>query len=313
MNLPHHIRALADSQHGAVTTRQLLTAGMTRRRVHNLVNAGVLRRLHRGVYALGHLAPSDTRRWHAAVLATTPVGALTGHSAGRLLGVSRRRYDRTHVLVSRVRRNRRGISVSFANDFSMVDDTFLHRGIPVTNLGWMLLAMSPDSSQGELARTIREYAHHHHVEFEELRAFIERMHGRPGIDDVRAACAELLSNGGGTDSDFEDDLSDALRDAFPHVTWISNMSITRSNGRSFRLDNFCPVARLCVEGDPSHHGFVLNRLDDLRRDSELDDERHITTIRIHPDTFYADRATAFLPVAAHLARTTNGAHAVTFV
>jgi very-short-patch-repair endonuclease len=295
-----------------VTTAQLLAAGLTRRQIHNLVTCGALRRLHRGVYALGHVAPNDKRRWMAAVLATDPVGALTGHSAARLLGVSRRRKDRTHVLTSRVRRSRRGITATFAHDLTD-EDTFVYDDIRITKLGWILLTMAPDSTVGELTRAIREYAHHHDLDVEELRRFVSSRQGHPNIDLVRRACHDLFATtSGGTDSEFEDDLGAALREAFPDVTWITNMRVPRAGDGSYRLDFYCPEAPLCVEGDPAHHRLVINRLDDLKRDAELD-QRGIPTIRIDADAFRADPTTAFLPVASRLAHVTNGAHAVTFV
>jgi len=50
------IGALADRQHGVVARHQLLAAGQTPRVIRRAVEAGRLRLVFRGVYAVGHVA-----------------------------------------------------------------------------------------------------------------------------------------------------------------------------------------------------------------------------------------------------------------
>lgn len=64
------VAAIAGEQHGVVSTPQLLAAGFSRSGIARRVRDGRLHPLHRGVYAVGHAAPSPTRRWMAAVLAS---------------------------------------------------------------------------------------------------------------------------------------------------------------------------------------------------------------------------------------------------
>lgn len=64
------IAAVAARQHGVISARQLQEeAGLSPNGVARRVRSGRLHRLHQGVYAVGHIAPSLEREWMAAVLA----------------------------------------------------------------------------------------------------------------------------------------------------------------------------------------------------------------------------------------------------
>ena len=49
---------IAGRQHGRVTRRQLLAAGIDAERIRRWLADGRLRNVHHGVYAVGHVAPS---------------------------------------------------------------------------------------------------------------------------------------------------------------------------------------------------------------------------------------------------------------
>jgi very-short-patch-repair endonuclease len=74
------IAQIARVQHGIITTAQLVEAGLSKAAASQRADRGRLHRLHRGVYAVGHLALSDEARWMAAVLACGP-GAVLSHGA----------------------------------------------------------------------------------------------------------------------------------------------------------------------------------------------------------------------------------------
>lgn len=74
------VARLAYRQHGRVSRRQLLAAGVEPKRIDRWVAARLLRRQHDGVYAVGHAAPSTDGDYMAAVLACGP-GAVLSHRA----------------------------------------------------------------------------------------------------------------------------------------------------------------------------------------------------------------------------------------
>jgi hypothetical protein len=71
-----------------VTREQLLKMGVSRRTIGYWVATGLLLRVHAGVYAVGHIAPSGPARAMAAVLACGPQAVLSHWSAAALWGLS---------------------------------------------------------------------------------------------------------------------------------------------------------------------------------------------------------------------------------
>jgi predicted transcriptional regulator of viral defense system len=62
-----HVRIAAE-QHGLLTRRQLLHAGLSRNQIDGRVKYGLLRRVHGGVYQFGPVSASHARE-RAALLA----------------------------------------------------------------------------------------------------------------------------------------------------------------------------------------------------------------------------------------------------
>src|SRR4051794_33374990 len=65
------IARLAGRAHGVVTREELLRAGLTADEIKRRVRSGALIRVHRGVYRVGHTAPS-VEAWYLAASGTTP-------------------------------------------------------------------------------------------------------------------------------------------------------------------------------------------------------------------------------------------------
>src|SRR3954468_395733 len=77
---------LASHAHGVVTRAELLDADVTSAQIEQRLRTGALLREHRGVYRVGHRAPSIEATYLAAVLACGPQARLSGKAAGFLLG-----------------------------------------------------------------------------------------------------------------------------------------------------------------------------------------------------------------------------------
>ena len=78
------IARIAGRQHGVVTVAQLSRAGIGKDGITRRLRCGRLYRLHRGVYAVGHMALSSEGRWLAAVLACGEGAVLSHRSAAGL-------------------------------------------------------------------------------------------------------------------------------------------------------------------------------------------------------------------------------------
>jgi very-short-patch-repair endonuclease len=139
------VARIAERQYGVVSIGQLRRCGVSEDAVRARAALGQMHRVHRGVYALGHLALSPEGRWMAAVLALGGEprsggsviehwGAAVSHrSALSLWGlhpISRAPLD---VIVegNGGKAPRAGIRVHRSLTLMPADVT-LHRGIPVT-------------------------------------------------------------------------------------------------------------------------------------------------------------------------------------
>jgi very-short-patch-repair endonuclease len=100
-------RAVADlarRQHGVVARAQLSALGLSRREIERRVARHWLHRVHRGVYAVGHLALTRNGRFMAAVLACGEGAALSHFSAAVLWAILDDRGQSIHVTAERRRR-----------------------------------------------------------------------------------------------------------------------------------------------------------------------------------------------------------------
>jgi very-short-patch-repair endonuclease len=136
--------------------------------------AGRLHRLHRGVYAVGHLHLSDYSRCLAAVLACEP-GALLSHaSAAWLWGLYRYPPTTVDVTTATRRRGRWGMRIHHAK--LATEDRDACGPIPVTSVARTLLDQAATLSDHRLGRLLERA--------EELRLFdlraVDELLGRAG-------------------------------------------------------------------------------------------------------------------------------------
>jgi predicted transcriptional regulator of viral defense system len=82
----HAVAAVASRQHGVVSHRQLVEAGISPRAIEGRVRSGRLHRLHRGVYAVGHVANAPLAVAAAALLACGQGAILSHRSAAAAWG-----------------------------------------------------------------------------------------------------------------------------------------------------------------------------------------------------------------------------------
>lgn len=122
---------LATQQWGVVSVAQLRELGLGRGAIDHGAGTGRLRRLHRGVYAVGHTALRREGHWLAAVLACGPGAVLSHHDAAALWGIRQRSLTTVHVSAPRTRHGQEGIALHRPRSLAQHDVT-TKDGIPTT-------------------------------------------------------------------------------------------------------------------------------------------------------------------------------------
>jgi hypothetical protein len=177
---------IARGQHGRVARWQLLAAGVESERIKRWVASGLLRVVHRGVYALGHDAPSWRADYIAAQLACGPFAAISHEAGTKLLSLRRSRAPGPEVTVpSDAGLRRPGIVIhrvkSLDGDVAVVD------GIRVTTCPRTLLDLAPSTAPEELTRLCHEAWIHHRMRPHDIEACIARNPTKPGAAKLRRA------------------------------------------------------------------------------------------------------------------------------
>ena len=153
MRSHHGMAELAEAQHGVVSFKQLRELGFSKGHISRAFEAGRLRRIHRGVYAVGHGRLSDYGRCQAAVLACGPEAVLSHHAAAWLWGFLPRCPREAAVTTPSRGHRRRGIRVHRAAALTR-QDRVLHERIPVTSTARTLLDLGAVGTARELTNAV---------------------------------------------------------------------------------------------------------------------------------------------------------------
>lgn len=268
------IEALAAGQHGVVTRRQLLDAGLSAGAIQRRVRRGRLRPEHRGVYLVGPVQ-SPRARPLAAVLAAGP-GAVVSHGSAASLWEVRPAPGPNHPVDLTVpgggRHPRPGIRFHRAVPITDAERTVL-QGIPITAPGRTLVDLAGVAGSRELERAVALAERRRLVTLRELAALVVRHAGRPGIPALRS----LLDAEGGprlTRSELEARLLELIREArLP-------MPETNVAVGPYELDFFWPAEGIAIETDGYRHHSSRPRFEGDRHKDIYLAARGITVIRL---------------------------------
>ncbi len=238
------VHRLARRQHGAVSHWQLIALGVSASAIDRRVADGRLRRIHRGVYAVGEL---DRRgRWMAAVLACGE-GALLSHRDAAMLWnlreTNRRAIDATAPGARR--RSRPRITVHGAALHP--DDRVEVDGIPVTSVSRTLLDLAEVVPPTQLRRAYEAAERHRHLDVVALNDVIARSNGRRGLAALLALLEYDPAPARDSKSDLESALLDLVREVglpLPHLNVLVD---------GYLVDAHWPAARLVVELQSYEH------------------------------------------------------------
>lgn len=282
---------LASRQNGVVTYAQLLEAGLTPGEIKHLVRVGILNRVYRGVYVVGHLALAPLAKEQAAVLACGPRSVISHRSAAYLWGLTDRRPRTTHVtMTAPARRVQNGVRVHEVVRLSPAE-VRRRGGIPLTSPARTIVDLAAEADGHELEGLIAEARATRLLRDGELEAALERAGKRRGVARLRA----LLRNEAGramTRSEVERRCRRLLQAA--------GLPQPRANGRvaGYEVDFLWPEHRVVLEVDSfTFHGHRRAFERDRRKTMVLEDAGY-RVIRVTP------RQLAEEPywVIAHIAR-----------
>lgn len=252
-------------QHGVITRRQLRALGVNDDAVDYRVQIGRLQRLHRGVYAVDHRAPSQYARMLAAVLACGDHAVLGWTSAAVLWGLLRADDGAPiDVIVQRRVRQPSGLSIHRSSTLAAAART-RQFGIPVTTPAHTLLDLAQTADARTLSRAIRQAEVRGLVKHQALVELATT--SRRGAPALRAALAPGPT---ATRSSLEDAVVDALRGRSGTPSFTTN---TRISGRE--VDLYFPKLDLAVELDSErYHDTPQAQWDDARKQAHLESAGH---------------------------------------
>jgi len=174
------VAALATRSHGVVTRAQLLRLGITRHEITQRAETGALIRVHRGVYRVGHRAPSIEATYLAAVWACGGGALLSGRAAAHVWGLTKGAAPPPEVTT---RSERRVHGVKTRRSRSVEATT--HRGIPVTTVPRTLVDLAGHLSLDALARACHEAGVQHRTTPKQVAAVLEKRPRTRGAGALR--------------------------------------------------------------------------------------------------------------------------------
>ena len=177
---------LAERQHGVASYRQLRGLGLSNGHIHRASKASRLRRVHRGVYAVGHKKLSDHGRCLAAVLACGDGAVLSHHSAAWLWGFLPTCPAEPSVTAPGRGHGRRDIRVHRVAALADRDCARLE-GVPVTTAARTLLDLAQVSSARDLTRAIDRAKRLGKLDLDALDSVISRRPRTVGAKRLRQA------------------------------------------------------------------------------------------------------------------------------
>jgi predicted transcriptional regulator of viral defense system len=196
------VAALAGRQHGVVSARQLAALGMAPNAIGRRVRTGRLHRLHRGVYAVGHLALTQRSRELAAVLACGPRALLSHRSAGCLWGLLPGRPPKIEVTAPRTGRPRDGLVVHRSRVVDR-DDRAVIDAVPVTGVARTLVDLADVLTPSELARAVEQAEILRVFDLRALERTLARLPGRAGPHRLRRVLVDYAPDPAFTRSEAE--------------------------------------------------------------------------------------------------------------
>jgi very-short-patch-repair endonuclease len=280
------IGTLAAGSHGVVTRAELVRAGITLDEIKHRLRTGALLHEHRGVYRVGHRAPSVEARYLAAVRACGEGAHLSGRAAAHLYGLIKGAPPPPEVTTPRKRRVE-GVAIRRARLDAR--DATAYRGIPTTTVPRTLTDLATDLPLDALARACHEAGVRFKTTPADVDAVLRRRPRCPGAPMLRAV----------VHGDARVTLS-VLEKRFLELLQQARLPLPRTNRRagSHHVDCRWPARRLTVELDSyrfhsSRHAWEQDRRREREARARGDEIRRYTwgDVFQEPDAMLAELRT----------------------
>lgn len=178
------LAGIAEKAHGVATRPELLQAGLSSAQIYRRLKTGALLQEYRGVYRVGHRAPSLGARYLAAVKACGKGALLSGRAAAHLFGLLRARSAPPPEVTAPARRRIDGIKTRCSRHVDPREAT-TWRGIPVTTVARTLVDLAAVLPEDGLARACHEAGVRYRTTPAEVEAVLARCPNRPGAGKLR--------------------------------------------------------------------------------------------------------------------------------
>lgn len=248
---------LVKLQHGVVSRRQLLDAGLSEEGIRQRMKRGRLFKVRRGVYAVGRRELSQYGRWMAALLACGRLSVLSHRSAAALWRIEREGGLIDISVPSYVRRALPGIRLH-RRDLPP-EEIEEKAGLRLTGPDATIIDLAQGLSIARLERAINTADSLGLTDPERLRVAAGRAGGRRGAPALRRVMDSRTFRR--TDSGVERRFLALVRRAgLP-------LPLTQQSVNGFRVDFYWPDSKLVVETDSlTYHRTPAEQARDRLRD-----------------------------------------------
>lgn len=256
----HDLAELALAQHGVVAARQLRSLGYSENLISAESRRGRLRRLHRGVYAVGHEDLTWKGRCMGAVLANAPAAA-SHWSAAWIWGLLWNEPTTFHLTAPSRRHGKRLFAVHFARlepeDVADID------AIPVTSPARTHLDLAAASPEW-IGHRLQRSEEHKHFDLRKFEALLARSAHHPGYTPLSKALRTYRPDPTFSRSKLEQRFRGmVLAASLPPPSQTVNVG-------PYELDFYWEPERFCVELDTyGTHGTRRSFEEDRKRQREL--------------------------------------------
>jgi hypothetical protein len=167
-----------------VTRSQALDAGFSSAAIGRLMGDGLLVAVHRGVYRVGHAAPSLLATYAGAVLACCEAAFLSGRATAYVQRLVRRGKPPAPEVTTALDRRPSGVLVSRCRRIDPRDITRMH-DIPMTTVPRTLVDLAAVLDREELMRAVHQAHVLHGVRPPHCEAVLARRPTAPGAALLR--------------------------------------------------------------------------------------------------------------------------------